>query len=97
MSLRSFFQKEKKIPRIVSNIINDGVVVARGCSEGLVSINESDEGFSSPEAPGSTAADFLSLLDRLFGFRLLVRRVACVGVESGGVRGRKGAVIAVGR
>ena len=69
--------------------INEGVAgVARGCGEGVVSIN--NKGFSPPGF--SATADFL--LDRLFDFRL--QRVLIVGVESGRVRGRKGAAMAVG-
>lgn len=87
MSLRSL-RKERGIPRIVSDIINDGVAVARGCgdSEGVVTNCTNDN----PPGP-STAANFLSLLDRFFDFRLRV------GVEGRRVRGRKSAVIAVGR
>ena len=91
MSLRSLQDKEKRIPRIVSDIVNDGVAVARVCSdsEEVVSGSTKDKGFSTPGS--STAADFLSFLDRFFNLRLRV------GVESRGVWGRKSAVIVAGR
>ena len=94
MNLRSWGEKKKRVPRIVSNTINDGVGVAGGCGEGVVGVN----GFSSPGS--SAAADFLSFLCRFFDFRLrLGVGVGGGGVESGlrGVWGTKSDVIVVGR
>ena len=86
MSLR-VKENEKMIPRIVSYTINDGVARTTGCVVGT-----NDKSFSSPGF--SSAEDSLSLLDRLFDFRL---RVIGVPVGSGRVQERKRSVIAVGR
>ena len=39
MSVKKFEEKEKRIPRIVSHTIGNGEGVAKGCSEGVVSVS----------------------------------------------------------
>ena len=71
------------MPRIISNTINDGIAVGRGCGEGIVAGSTNDNGFS------SSSSSRYRLLASLSPF--------LPGVDSGRVWGRKRAVIAGGR